>query len=138
MTITDYQNFDRAAYSWTTRINNKVSLPWKIDWQLNANYEAPQNNAQGRRVGVASANSSLSKDILKDRATIGLNVQDIFNSRKMKFENYIPGELRSYSEMQWRQRSITLSFTYRFNMKKNEKQKEQQREDNGGEEYMGG
>lgn len=138
MTITDYQDFDRTAYSWTTRINNKVSLPWKIDWQLNANYEAPQNNAQGRRIGVASANTSLNKDILNDRATIGLNVQDIFNSRKMKFENYIPGELRSYSEMQWRQRSITLSFTYRFNMKKNEKQRDQQREDNGGEEYMGG
>lgn len=136
-TIVDYQDFNRSAYSWTTRVNNKINLPLKIDWQLNANYEAPQNNAQGRRVGVASANTSFSKDVLNDRATIGLNIQDIFNSRKMKFENYIPGELRSYNEMQWRQRSVTLSFTYRFNMKKNEKQREQ-REDNGGEEYMGG
>lgn len=134
--ITDYQDFNRTAYSWTTRINSKVTLPWKIDWQLNGNFEAPQNTPQGRRRATAAANTSISKDILKDKATIALNVQDIFNSRKWKNETYIPGELRSYGEMQWRERQITLSFTYRFNMQKNEKQREQQ-QDNG-EEFMGG
>lgn len=137
-TITDFQDFNRTAYSWTTRVNSKVSLPLKIDWQLNGNYEAPQNTAQGKRIGVASANTSLSKDILKEKATIGLNVQDIFNSRKMKNETYIPGQINSYGEMQWRQRQITLSFTYRFNMSKNEKPKQPQNQDGGGEEYMGG
>ena len=140
-TVTDYQDFDRTAYSWTTRVNNKVNLPWKIDWQLNGNYDAPQKTPQGRRVGVASANTSISKDILNDKATISLNVQDIFNSRKMKNETYIPGELRSYNEMQWRVRQVTLSFTYRFNMNKNDRQKQQQQQreqDGGGEEYMGG
>ncbi|MGQ2984533.1 TonB-dependent receptor domain-containing protein [Flavobacterium sp.] len=136
----DFQDFNRSAYSWTTRVNSKINLPYKIDWQLNGNYEAPQNTAQGRRVGVASANTSLSKDVLKDKATIGLNVQDIFNSRKMKNDTYIPGELRSYNEMQWRQRQVTLSFTYRFNMSKADRQKEnqQRQQDGGGEEYMGG
>ncbi|WP_294822005.1 TonB-dependent receptor [uncultured Flavobacterium sp.] len=138
--FTDYQNFDRSAYSWTTRVNSKINLPWKIDWQLNGQYDAPQNTAQGRRIGVASANTALSKDILKDKATVALNVQDIFNSRMMKNETYIPGELRSYSEMQWRERQVTLSFTYRFNMSKADRQKEQQQrqQDGGGEEYMGG
>ena len=131
-------SYDRTAYSWTTRINNKVTLPGKIDWQLNGNYEAPQNTAQGRRVGVASANTSLSKDILKDKGTISLNVQDIFNSRKMKNDTFIDGVSRSYGEMQWRERQITLSFTYRFNMSKNEKPKQTGPQDNGGEEYMGG
>jgi outer membrane receptor for ferrienterochelin and colicins len=138
--INDYQDFNNTAYAFTTRINSKISLPYKIDWQLNGNYEGPQNNAQGRRVGVASANTALSKDILKDKATLSLNVQDIFNSRKMKNETYIPGQVRSYSEMQWRQRQVTLSFTYRFNMTKQDRQKEQQQrtQDGGGEEYMGG
>lgn len=139
-TVNDFQNFDRTAYSWTTRVNNKITLPYNIDWQLNGTYNAPQNRPQGRSRGVASANTALSKDILKDKATIALNVQDIFNSRKMKNETDIPGELRSYGEMQWRERQITLSFTYRFNMKKNERQKEQRQQEGGGgdEEYMGG
>jgi outer membrane receptor for ferrienterochelin and colicins len=139
VTVNDFQDFDNTAYSWSTRVNSKVSLPWKIDWQLNGTYNAPQNRAQGRSRGVASANTALSKDILKDKATIALNVQDIFNSRKMKNETYIPGELESYSENQWRQRQVNLSFTYRFNMKKNEKQKERSQENGGGDdEYMGG
>ncbi|MCO6148998.1 outer membrane beta-barrel family protein [Flavobacterium sp. NRK1] len=139
-TTTEIQNFNNTAYSWSTRVNSKISLPLKIDWQLNANYNAPQNTAQGRRIGVASANTSISKDILKERATIGLNVQDIFNSRKMKYETDIPNLSNSYSEMQWRQRQITLSFTYRFNMNKNDKQKQQreQQDNGGGDEYMGG
>jgi len=139
--VSDYQDFNNTAYSWTTRVNSKVSLPYKIDWQLNGNYEGPQNNAQGRRIGVASANTAFSKDILKDKATISLNVQDIFNSRKMKNETYIANQVRSYSEMQWRQRQVTLSFTYRFNMNKADRQKEQQqqRQQEGGDgEYMGG
>lgn len=138
-TITDHLDLNNTGTAWTTRINSKISLPYKIDWQLNGNYEGPQNTAQGRRIGVASANTSLSKDILKDKATIGLNIQDIFNSRKMKNETYLEGISNSYSEMQWRQRQVTLSFTYRFNMNKNEKPKQQPKEqENGGDEYMGG
>jgi outer membrane receptor protein involved in Fe transport len=138
--VNDYQNFDYTAFSWSTRVNSKINLPWKIDWQLNADYQGPQNNAQGKRIGVASANTSLSKDFLKDKATLALNVQDIFNSRKMKNETDIKYQITSYSEMQWRQRQITLSFTYRFNMNKADKQKQQQKgqQDNGGDEYMGG
>ncbi len=137
-----YQNFNRTAFGWTTRVNSKISLPWKIDWQLNGNYEAPQNTPQGKRRGVASANTSLSKDILKDKGTIALNVQDIFNSRMMKIETDIPFQVESYSEMQWRRRQVTLSFTYRFNMTKADRQKEQQQQrregqDDGGD-YMGG
>jgi outer membrane receptor for ferrienterochelin and colicins len=138
-TVNDYLDLNSHGASWTTRVNSKMTLPYKIDWQLNGNYEAPQNTSQGRRVGVASANTSFSKDVLKDKGTIGLSIQDIFNSRKMKNETFIDGVSKSYSEMQWRQRQITLSFTYRFNMNKNDKQQQQkQQQDGGGDEYMGG
>jgi len=140
VTVNDFQNFNNTAYSWTARVNSKITLPYKIDWQLNGNYEGPQNNAQGRRRGQYGINTALSKDLLKDKATIALNVQDIFNSRKMRVETYIPNQVSSYSEMQWRVRQVTLSFTYRFNMNKSDRQKEQQqRNQEGGEgEYMGG
>lgn len=139
--VNDYQNFDNSAYSWSARINSKINLPWGIDWQLNGSYNAPQETAQGRRVGVASANTALSKDFLKDKATVTLNASDIFNSRKMKNYTDIPNDIYSYSEMQWRQRQVTLSFTYRFNMSKQDRQKEQRQRQNGeggDDEYMGG
>jgi hypothetical protein len=113
-------------------------LPYKIDWQTNANYNGPQNNAQGRVYGNFSANLAFSKDVLKDKGTIALNVNDVFNSRKRIFDTYISGSVDSYTEMQWRERQITLSFTYRINRAKNEKEKQpkkQQQEDNGGEGF---
>lgn len=114
------QNFDNNAYAWFTRISSKVTLPYKIDWQMNGMYKAPYDNAQGRVKGNISANLSLSKDILKDQATITFNVNDLFDSRKRESDSYLPYS-NSYSEMQWRGRQVNLSFTYRFNQSKNDK-----------------
>lgn len=128
------ENLDNSAFSWFTRLSSKVTLPYKIDWQTNATYNAPQNSAQGKSLGVLSANLAFSKDILKDKGTIALNVNDVFNSRKRITQTDIP-TLSSYSEMQWRQRQINLSFTYRFNKPKNEKDKQpkKQPQDDGGD-----
>lgn len=133
------ENFDNNAFSWFARVSSKVSLPLKIDWQTNGTYNAPQRNAQGKSLGVLSANLALSKDVLKDKATIALNVNDVFNSRKRISQTDIPN-LSSYSEMQWRTRQINLSFTYRFNKQKTEKDKQQkknQQDDNGGGDFPG-
>ncbi|HBD26080.1 outer membrane beta-barrel family protein [Flavobacterium sp.] len=132
------QNFDNVALTWFARINSKVTLPYKIDWQTNGTYNAPQSNAQGRSLGVASMNLAFSKDILKDKGTIALNVSDVFNSRKRIMETEIPNVVSSYSEMQWRERQVMLTFTYRFNKQKNERDRQPRREDNGGEgDFMG-
>lgn len=128
------QNFDFKTTSWFTRLTSKVTLPYKIDWQTNMNYNGDQKNAQGNIIGVFSMNIAFSKDVLKDNGTINLNVSDVFNSRKRIMETYIPGVVDSYGEMQWRVRQINLSFTYRFNVQKNDKEKRpkgNQQDDNG-------
>ncbi len=117
------QNFDKTAASWFTRVSSKITLPYKVEWQVNGNYNAPQNNAQGKSLGVYGVNLAFSKDILNDKGTLALNVNDLFNSRKRISETHI-ATLNSYSEMQWRQRQINLSFTYRFNKTKTDKEKE--------------
>lgn len=117
------QNFDNTANSWSTRLTSKINLPYKIDWQTNLTYNGPQTNAQGKSLGIFAANLAFSKDVLKDKATISLNVNDLLNSRKRIMETFLPGIVSSYSEMQWRERQVTLSFTYRFNKAKNEKEK---------------
>lgn len=127
-TFTDFngnqetQNFDNTSYSWFTRITSRVTLPYKIDWQMNGMYRAREETAQGIIKANLSANMALSKDIFKDNGTLSLNVSDIFNSRKRETEIHLP-QSNSFSEMQWRGRQINLSFTYRFNQKKTEKQK---------------
>ncbi|WP_418262749.1 TonB-dependent receptor domain-containing protein [Flavobacterium faecale] len=128
-----YQNFDRSTLGWFTRLNSKISLPYKIDWQTNAMYFAPQKSIQGNYLSMSTVNLAFSKDVLKDKATISLNVSDLFNSGKRRFETFIPKKIESYSELQFRVRQINLSFTYRFNKKKEEteKGKRPQGNDNG-------
>ena len=131
------QNFDNVATSWSTRLTSKITLPYKIDWQTNATYNGPQNNAQGRSLGVFGANLAFSKDILKDKGTLSFNISDVFNSRKRMMETFLPGVVSSYSEMQWRERQFTLSFTYRFNKAKNEREQPKRNQNDSEGDYQG-
>ena len=123
---------DSETNSWSTRLNSRVKLPAKIDWQTTFNYRGPRDDFQSTRKGIASVNLAFSKDILKDNGTLSLNVSDLFNSRKRISDTFIDGVTNSYSEFQWRERQIRLNFTYRLNQKK--KRSQGQRNDNGGGE----
>ena len=132
------QNFDNNASTWSAKLNSKVTLPYKIDWQTNMNYNGDQKTAQGKVLGVFAMNLGFSKDVLKDKATLAFNINDVFNSRKRKMETLIPNLIQSYGENQWGQRQFTLSFTYRFNKAKNEREREPRREsEDGGGEFQG-
>lgn len=129
------QNFDNETFAMNGRLTSKVSLPWKIDWQTNISYRAPEKTAQGKVKSETGMNLALSKDVLKDNGTIALNVSDVFNSRKRRMETNL-ATVMTTSEMQWRTRQVNLTFTYRFNKKKNERERQMNREE-GGEEMMG-
>lgn len=125
-------DFDNSATTWTARASTKFNLPYKVDLQINGNYDGEQKTAQGRNRANSSMNLALSKDILKDKATISVNVNDVFNSRKRISDVDLP-TVNSFSAMQWRQRQITATFTYRFNKQKNEREKQPKRmNDDGG------
>ncbi|WP_445452157.1 TonB-dependent receptor domain-containing protein [Flavobacterium sp. 25HG05S-40] len=129
------QDFDFETTSWFARLTSKITLPYKIDWQTNMNYNGEQKNRQGSSLGNFAMNLAFSKDVLKDKGTIAFNISDVFNSRKRIMDTYLPGVVSSHGEMQWRVRQVNLSFTYRFNVQKNEREKRtrsnQQQEDGG-------
>ncbi|OOV19029.1 outer membrane beta-barrel family protein [Flavobacterium sp. LM4] len=133
------QNLDNQATTWFARISSKVTLPYKIDWQLSGNYNGEQKTAQGKNLGQFGLNTAFSKDVLKDKATIAFNISDIFNSRKMMSYTNFYNDSRvmtqtSYSEFQFRKRQFNLSFTYRFNKSKNDREKNgTPRNDGGGD-----
>ncbi|MEP2935580.1 MAG: TonB-dependent receptor [Gilvibacter sp.] len=124
-------DFSADNTSWFTRLSSKVTLPAKIDWQTNAFYRGPREDAQSKTKGLLSLNLAFSKDILKDNATLGFNVSDLFNSRKRQSTTTTP-TFTQESEFQWRERSFNLSFTYRFNQKK---QRQRGGREGGDEEF---
>lgn len=126
-------NYDKENVSWFTRLDSKISLPGGIDWQTSGMYMGPSESALSKRKGMVNVNLAFSKDILKEKATLALNVSDLFNTRKRESTDFSPTTI-SENEFQWRKRQVMLNFTYRFNQKK--KNEKQQREDGGGEEGM--
>ena len=137
-TYTDFQgevitqNFDADNFTWFTRLSAKVPLPYKVDFQTNVFYRGPTRNAQSENKGILSTNLAFSKDVVKDKATVSLNVSDLFNSRKRRSETRTDNVF-TYSEFQWRERQITLSFLYRFNEQQDQRSR-RRRNGNGGED----
>jgi hypothetical protein len=125
-------NYDSDDVSWFTRFNSTVTFPKLFDWQTTAMYMGPSQGAQTKREGMVSVNLAFSKDILKEKATLSLNISDLLNSRKRESTTTTETTF-SQNEFQWRQRQVMLNFTYRFNQKK---KRERSPSYDGGEEEM--
>jgi len=129
------QNFDFNNTAFSVRLNQKITLPGKTDVQINSNYRGASQNAQSETNGIFTMDLSASKDLFDEKASISLNVSDLFNGRRRESTTIIPGFSEQYSEFQWRERQVRVSFVYRFNQKK---QKQRGGRENGGaEEYEG-
>jgi outer membrane receptor protein involved in Fe transport len=139
-TNTVTEDLSNSNTSWRARFNARVTLPYKIEWQTRLSYRGPSESAQNVSEGIFSANLAFSKDILKEKGTLILNISDVFNSRKRNAVNYTPNRDAptniSDQTFQWRMRQVSLNFTYRFNQQKNKQQKGG-RENGGGEEFEG-
>lgn len=125
------RDFNYDNFSWTNRTSVNFTLPQRWRFQLSGNYEAPQVMAQGKRLSMYFMDFAMSKDLMKNRATIGFNVSDLLNSRKWRSTVNTP-EIQSETMFQWRERSARVSFTYRFNQQAREN--DNLMEKGGGEE----
>ncbi|WP_179335096.1 outer membrane beta-barrel family protein [Winogradskyella costae] len=131
----DFNGVDYGAKntSWFARFSSKVTLPLAIDWQTSAFYRGARQDAQSDTEGIFSLDLAFSKEILDKKATISVNVRDLLNSRK--YESVTTTDFYSrYSEFQWRQRQVNVSFIYRFNQRLNNKDRSDDRRNGGGDD----
>ena len=115
--------YDNKNVSWRFRLNNKVTLPWKVDWQTRMNVRGPNKTAVSKSDGDFSIDLAFSKELFNDNATLTLNVKDLLDQRGWRNETFNENFYNDF-EYRWRQRSATLNFTYRFNQKKNQNRRQ--------------
>ncbi|SDQ79330.1 TonB-dependent receptor domain-containing protein [Flagellimonas zhangzhouensis] len=126
-------DYGTSNSSFFSRMSNKFTLPAKIELQANSFFMGPRQNAQTESKAMFSLNLALSKDLFKDKATLSLNVSDVFNSRKRQSFTQTP-TFTTDSEFQWRKRQANLSFIYRFNQPKERNNRRGPGQDDGEEE----
>ena len=110
-------SYDSENLGWFVRLNNKYTLPGNIEWQTRLSYSGPTVDAINRREGIFSSNMAFSKDLFNEKASITLNINDLFNTQRRNLESTTP-TFYSDGYYRWRVRSYSLSFTYRFNQAK--------------------
>lgn len=104
---------DNSGFGWFGKVNTNFKLPGDFSLQINANYNSQKVEPQGIRKEVYWIDAAIRKNLLKDKATLVLNVSDIFNTRKYTNEY----DFGYAVQTQYRDRETrigNISFTYRF------------------------
>lgn len=99
--------------SFYSRLRARWRLPNGWNYQASLFYRGPRQTTQGRRAGTSHVSSGIAKELFDRKATISLNVRDLFNARR---HDEIINEANSYSErdFSWSSRSFRLTFRYHF------------------------
>lgn len=106
-------NFTATTYSWNARQNSRFNFGNGITAQVRNNYQGRQRIAQGIRKGIFFMDVSASKEVLKGRGTLVLNIADVFNSRRDRYILEGEGFLTIGDFLNVR-RQINLSLNYRI------------------------
>ena len=121
----NYYSFNqRGIYTiddstWSTRLNSRMKFS-KLTLQSSFNYNGERQSGQIFTEAQYRVNLGISKDILNDKATVTLNMNNILDSRVRK--QLITGNdytINSYNRPIGRFTSVT--FTYRFNRTKKDR-----------------
>ena len=99
--------------NWTLRSNFSFRLGTSTSFQLTGMYMSPAKQPQGSFKGMSGVDGGVRQDFLKGKLTLSINVNDIFNTRKMVIYNVGSGfEFDSWRKRETRVANFTLS--YRF------------------------
>ncbi|WP_461050970.1 TonB-dependent receptor domain-containing protein [Spirosoma arcticum] len=113
-------SFQSDTYTWFTRLTSRFSVLKGTDVQLRGNYDAPQQQPQGRQQAIAALDIAMSREIFNKTGTLTLNVIDVFNSRR--FRSITEGaNFYTATNGQFRIRQINLTASYRFRQAKKKK-----------------
>ena len=95
------------------RLTNDISLPLKMKMSITAWYSSPEVYAQRSMRSMYSINMGLNRTILNKKVTLGLDIEDLFNSYKERLEIRQPN-LYTVIDRRYEGRTFTISARYNF------------------------
>lgn len=108
------QNVDQQSTNFDGKLNFDVKLTNTTRMQLMGVYRGPTVSAQGSRDGMYFANASIKQDMLKNRLTATLQIQDIFGTMKFSGSSYGPN-FENQFKFQRESQIVQLTLSYKIN-----------------------
>ncbi|RAJ02223.1 outer membrane receptor protein involved in Fe transport [Chitinophaga skermanii] len=110
-----------------SQLQNTFTITKTLSAELTGNYISPQIADQGmfRMEAMYGVDLGMRKQLFGKRATLNVNVQDIFKNRMFRGSQSIGGQEMKIRN-RWESRQINVSFNYRFgnmNVKESRKRK---------------
>ncbi|HEX3386452.1 MAG TPA: TonB-dependent receptor, partial [Mucilaginibacter sp.] len=99
--------------SWNANITSNITPIQRLSFQFRADYQAPEMILQDRRGAVYGMDGAAKYDFAGNRASLSLNANDIFNTRKRSFLRS-SDDLLVYLELHSISSRATLTFSWRF------------------------
>jgi iron complex outermembrane receptor protein len=105
--------FNNSNLSWTVALLGNMAIPNFATLQIQGSYRGPIVLPQGEIEPMWGINAGIRKSIMNNRATVSLNVSDIFNTRifRIRTEDSRFVQDRMFNR---ETRIGTISFAYRF------------------------
>jgi len=103
--------------SWNANVTSNITPLQRLSFQIRTDYRAPEFILQDKNRAVFGLDAAARYDFAGNRASLSLNANDVFNSRKGAF-------LRSSNDLllDWQRRRVssraTLTFSYHFGSSK--------------------
>lgn len=108
-----YKLESRNGFAYNSNLTMNYRMTPTFSAQVRGEYNSSRVMAQGKMNAMKGIDVALKKDVLNKKASVMLNVRDVFNSRKMEGYTETP-QLISNFERRWMKRMVTLSVSYRF------------------------
>lgn len=112
-------NFDYLGNALTSRISAQLKLEHQLSFQFRYNIIGAQSNAQRHTATIQNIDFGISKNLLKNAATVVFDITNLFNLRDFKTtttgNNYLQTQISRPNATRYR-----LTFLYRLNGKGNQ------------------
>jgi len=107
------ENYFNSNFSWTLNLLTNWVLPDVATFQLMADYRGPIALPQGKIDPMYGVNIGARRDLFNRRATVSVNVSDVFNTRRFKIltDDAVFSQTRRFNR---ESRIATVAFTWRF------------------------
>lgn len=102
-----------SSTNWNVRTTVNARIAKNTSLQVAAMYMAPAIQPQGSFKGLSGVDAGIRQEIWKGKASLGLNVNDIFNTRKMIIHNTGDGYVSDVTRTR-ESRVAMINFSYRF------------------------
>ena len=117
------QQSNNSTWSYLFQTNNTLALKKGWAGELNASYQGPLASGIYRLGGILSSSMGISKQILKDKATLKLSVSDLFNTQSKNINIDYQGVIMEQQRKE-ESRFIRLNITYKIGNKNVRSKKE--------------